>query len=488
MTLPDGQPRPDETPSDQDLPQVPDQPQPSSDTPLPDQTEVLTTTETTEVLPEVGLPVTSEASNDASEVVDLPEENPTQTPMEASEAPQVTPYAAPYGTGPFAAPQAEASQQPFSNPYAAPSAADAGAAATPSEPTVVPPLPPYGAPQTQQPYGAPQTQQPYGAPQTQQPYGTAQPQQPYGAPQAQQPYGSAQGQPYGAPQPQAPYGAPYGAPYAAAASTPTKPMSVMGIIALGLSVFGLLISWIPFVNFMAYLFAIPAVILGIIAAVKSGPKGTTRGRGFGIAAAVVAILTLLIAVSTQILYSSLFDRYGSEIQQEIERIEREQNNPVPTLPDLEVPSPGTDVPLPSIDSPDATVGGETSGISQGEGAIADGKYYIKFLSASKAGKDWDNKPTVVVVYEVTNKQTEGDFNLLDTNVSAFQNGRELEMAIFGVDTPDGYDPSSFLKEIKPGASKTVTLGFVLEDQSAPVTFEAEGLFSDGKVVKEFSIE
>lgn len=434
MSFPDGQPRPDETSSDQDFPQIPGQPQPPLDTGA---------IESAETLSEAVLPT------EAGTVVgaDIPAEPAGETPVGA----QDLPYAVPHGSGPFAAPQDMASQQPYSSPYSSPTQEEA-----PSDPTVAPPLPPYGAPQAQ-PYGSPQTQ-PYGTPQS----------QGYGVPQSQG-YGAPQGQPYGASQAQQPYGAPYGAMPA----SPTKPLSVMGIIGLVVGILGLLISWIPFLNFLAYFFALPALILGIIAIVKSGANGATRGRGFGIAAMILAVLTLLITISTQIFYASLFDRYSADIQKELERIEQLEN---------------PEIPLPGIDEPSPTFGGEEAQIFEGEGDVAEGDYHVKLISAVKAGQDFEGKPTVVVTYDLTNKQANEDATPFGTYVQAFQNGRELEIAFFGLEEPEGYDSSSYLAEIKPGATQTVTLAYILLDETSPVSVEASGFFSDTKVVKEFPIQ
>lgn len=475
MSFPDGQPRPDENPSNQEFPQVPDQPEPQ----LPTDSDQV-------AKPTMGYQPYGAAAE--------------STPTEPQGQAYAAPYAAPYGAGPFAAPQEDT---PQAQPYGAPAeAAPATPYGTPVDPYATPATPyatpasPYATPahsydatssqaQTQsQPYASPYSQpdtQTYGATSGQE-YGAPQP--PYDAPQSQAPYGTPQAAPYGAPQTQ-PQAAPYGAPYGATPTTAAKPMSVLGIIALVVSILAFLISAIPFVNFATYLLAIPALIMGIIAIAKSGPQGATRGRGLGIGAVIVSILALIFAISTQFLYSTIFDRVNAEIQNNPAL--KELQNPDAPLPDGDI-LPDSDIPLPSIDEPDSTVGGAESAIFEGEGLIADGNYYVKFLSASKSVADYQGKPTVVLSYELTNKRTDGEYSFFDTNVTASQNGRDLELAVYSSDLPEGYDPISLLQEIKPGDTKKITLGFVLVDDKAPVNFEAEGLFTEGKVIKEFPLQ
>ncbi|RRC95083.1 DUF5067 domain-containing protein [Schaalia canis] len=248
-------------------------------------------------------------------------------------------------------------------------------------------------------------------------------------------------------------------------------MSVMAIIALVLAILGLLISWIPLINVLGWILLLPALVLGIIAIVKTGPNGAARGRGLAIAATIVTVLALILTIAFQALYASIFSKVGTDLEtleKELKQIEQQNT---PGLPNLELPT-------------DAD-----SGVAvEGEGDVDNGNYRIKLVSVTKTGVDYEDRPTAVLTYELTNQRSDDNYSIFDVHMQAFQNGVELENAVYGLEAPEGYDPLSLTAELKPGATKTVVIGFVLKDPSAPVLIEAEGFFSDGKVYKEFPIQ
>lgn len=81
-------------------------------------------------------------------------------------------------------------------------------------------------------------------------------------------------------------------------------------------------------------------------------------------------------------------------------------------------------------------------------------------------------------------------NMFDVNVTAFQNGHQLDTAIYSDQTPEGYDENSSTNALQPGATGTVTLGYVLEDETNPVTVEVSGTLdmSGQKVTHEFALQ
>ena len=59
-----------------------------------------------------------------------------------------------------------------------------------------------------------------------------------------------------------------------------------------------------------------------------------------------------------------------------------------------------------------------------------------------------------------------------------------------MDQPEGYDANSYMAEVQPGATSTVTLGYVLQDDS-PVTVDVSALLSmdqDTKVTHTFALQ
>ena len=91
--------------------------------------------------------------------------------------------------------------------------------------------------------------------------------------------------------------------------------------------------------------------------------------------------------------------------------------------------------------------------------------HVKIVSAVRSGNDYENNPTVLVTYEWTNNTKKNNSFAVLANPKVFQNGSSLDTAIY-TDAPAGYDASSYLAEVQPGATATVTIGYVLKDDSA----------------------
>lgn len=90
-------------------------------------------------------------------------------------------------------------------------------------------------------------------------------------------------------------------------------------------------------------------------------------------------------------------------------------------------------------------------------------------------KDYDGTPCVVVSYDWTNNGDETASAGVKLDIDAFQNGVELGMAI----SPEsGEDAGSFLRDLKPGATATVTKSWKLSDTSSVVEVEFTRMFRD----------
>lgn len=238
-----------------------------------------------------------------------------------------------------------------------------------------------------------------------------------------------------------------------------KSTTALGITGFVLSIIAVLISWVPVVNnFAAVLgaIALPFAIAGIVATRRKGKK---RGRGLAVAATIIAVLSIVFTVATQGVYSKAVDDAFGTTDSSAQSSTKENTK---TKTDEKA--------------------------ADKEGDIDSGSYHIKLVSVTKSGNDYEGKPTAMLTYELTNKKKENS-NFMDVNIQAFQNGHGLDTAIY-MDQPEGYDSESSTQVIQPGAGKTVTVGYVLEDETSPVSIEASGTLdmSDAKVTGEFPLQ
>lgn len=232
-----------------------------------------------------------------------------------------------------------------------------------------------------------------------------------------------------------------------------KPLTVCGVIAVVLGILGFLLSFIPIVNnFAAVLGAIGAV-LGIIAVV-----GTLRGKKRGKSLSIVAtVLCALAVVITLVMQSAASKAVDNSIKQ----------------------SKGVDTSQQSA----AKSAGEQDTEGDIEGA------HVKIVSAVKSVNDYEGNPTVLVTYEWTNTTSKNNSFAVLAHPQVFQNGKALDTAIY-MDSPEGYDAGSYMAEVQPKANATVTLGYVLSDES-PVTVDVTALISTDnttKVVHTFDLQ
>lgn len=111
--------------------------------------------------------------------------------------------------------------------------------------------------------------------------------------------------------------------------------------------------------------------------------------------------------------------------------------------------------------------------SSGEGDIGD--YHVKILDATVT-KDYNGTPAIVVNFEFTNNSEDAEMFLSSTNVTAYQDGVELDIAM--IMNASVYDAGLAQKKIKPGVSLVVQSAFVLAGDS-PVEIEVTKFISFG---------
>ncbi|MDD4592835.1 MAG: DUF5067 domain-containing protein [Parabacteroides sp.] len=123
--------------------------------------------------------------------------------------------------------------------------------------------------------------------------------------------------------------------------------------------------------------------------------------------------------------------------------------------------------------------------SSGEGDIGD--YHVKILDASFT-KDYNGTPAIVVNFEFTNNSEDAEMFLSSTNVTAYQDGVELDIAM--IMNASVYDAGLAQKKIKPGVSLVVQSAFVLASDS-PVEIEVAKFISFGNdpiLTKTFNLQ
>ena len=236
-----------------------------------------------------------------------------------------------------------------------------------------------------------------------------------------------------------------------------KPFSALAITALVFAIIAALLSWVPIVNNIAFIIAIIGLVFAGFAMHATRKSGQRRGKALAVAALVVSLVAGGLVLGTQSIYGkAVDDAFGSS---ETAATSKPKKSKAKTA------------------------------VQDMEGNVDGSDYHVKLDSLIKTVNDYEGKPTVMLAYELTNNKTENS-NMFDVNVTAFQNGHQLDTAIYSDQTPEGYDENSSTNALQPGATGTVTLGYVLEDETNPVTVEVSGTLdmSGQKVTHEFALQ
>ena len=235
-----------------------------------------------------------------------------------------------------------------------------------------------------------------------------------------------------------------------------RKLSASAVAGLVLGIIGIIFSFI---------LGIIGLVFGIIGLVATKRGGKRRGRGLAIAAVILTALAMVITlVMQQATGKALDDALGTS--------------------STTSQSASSGAKKDSGDSSSSSA--VASGAQDTEGDL--GKLHVKIVSAAKSGADYNGQPTVLVTYEWTNNTDKNQVFSVATSAKAFQNGKELDMAIY-TEAPAGYDSNASLQEIQPGATQQVSVGYVLQDDS-PVDVEVSGTldFSGAKVSHTYQLQ
>ncbi|MFT8705372.1 DUF5067 domain-containing protein [Bifidobacterium aquikefiricola] len=236
-------------------------------------------------------------------------------------------------------------------------------------------------------------------------------------------------------------------------------MTVSGIIALVLGILSLLICYIPILNNGSVILGAIGAVLGIVAVIATRAKGKRSGRIIAILGLALSAISIIVALTVQAALSKAIDDAF-------------------TGPTASETASGKASEAGNKET------GKESETAFDEAYLTHG--HIKIAGLTKAGNDYDGKPTVIATYEWTNT---GDDTMFMTafNTKAFQNGASLNLAIY-LDHPEGYDANASMTTLKKGTTQTVTVAYVLTDETSPVTIEASDFIGgDTKIAKEFTL-
>lgn len=104
---------------------------------------------------------------------------------------------------------------------------------------------------------------------------------------------------------------------------------ILGILAIIFGAISLLGSWIPIINYLSLIIAVPTLILGIIGIVLSPKKQKT----LAILGTSFALIAIIVSIITQFLFSNILNdwvtKYNHTYRQEIPYFEGEQGGNVP---------------------------------------------------------------------------------------------------------------------------------------------------------------
>ena len=233
--------------------------------------------------------------------------------------------------------------------------------------------------------------------------------------------------------------------------------TICGIAAVVFGALGLVLRFIPIVNNIAAILGFIGVILAIIAIVGTF-RGKKRGKVLSIVAAVLSVLAIVITLAMQSAASKAIDDSIKE------------SKGIDTSQSSSSKSAGKSSDASKSKASEQKAQGEQDLEGDIEGA------HVKIVSAVKSVNDYNGKPTALVTYEWTNNTSKNNSFATLAHPNVFHQ-------------PEGYDANSYLAQAQPGTAATVTLGYVLQDDS-PITVYVTSFLStdqDTKVTHAFTL-
>lgn len=235
-------------------------------------------------------------------------------------------------------------------------------------------------------------------------------------------------------------------PLSSASPNPPK-RSGMAVASLVLGIVAIVLSWMPIINNFAFILAVPGIVFAIIGLVGA-MKGRVAGKGMAIAGLVLGVVTVVVVLASQAMYSAAIDEAVANLN-------------APSSSSASSTEETTD-----DGSTSASAGSVSNATGETGSAQAAPKYAVS-IDGCEQITDYQGKPAIMVTFTWTNNSDETRSFLTAISDKAFQNGVQLETAI----VTDGNDSAgASMNDVKPGATTTVTQCFLLAD-SSPVTVE-----------------
>ena len=226
--------------------------------------------------------------------------------------------------------------------------------------------------------------------------------------------------------------------------TPPYPTSVNSQSTSGLAIAGFVLgivaiggSFLPIINNASFFLGLLGLVLAIAGLVGIN-KGKAKGKGLAIAGIVLGIVSIVVVLVTQAMFSAALSSIGAGRS-----------------------SASTAV--------SASAGAASAASASAESAPA--KYAVS-IDGAEVRADYQGSPAIVVTFSWQNNSDDAQSFASAVYPKCFQNGVQLDNAI----VTDGIDNGSYMAEVKPGSGTAVQMAYKLTDES-PVDVEVSELFS-----------
>lgn len=261
-------------------------------------------------------------------------------------------------------------------------------------------------------------------------------------------------------------------------NTASLPLSAMGITSLVMGILALMISWVPIINNVTFLFSILDItflfsILGLVFAIVAfvGIKHhKVRGRGLAYAGLITSIVGFAIMLATQSFYGEVLKGVSEAVNDVFSDSSTSDDD--------------------SAENQEKSQDTNNGNKDASEGEIDGGAYHVTIEGAELSDEDYDGNPTVLVTYKVVNKQKDQTSSPFDWKVEVFQNGVALSDHPIYREKPKGLVLRSdhYGCRIEPRGQFGYVEAFVIKDKKAPIRVEISSSWKDeNKITKEINL-